>query len=92
MAQARRVGALHVLDGPAALPCDARTREHFDWLAEEVIEVDGEARVSVARLGSEAEERRLVAAANEAVEAQSGREFTPPTPPGILAVGPSSGG
>lgn len=66
----RRLGALQVLDGLAALPCDARTREQLEWLAEEVLEADGDATVWTARLGSEDDERRLVARANEAVEAQ----------------------
>ena len=38
----RRLGAAQVLDGLAALPLDARNREQLEWLADEVVEADGE--------------------------------------------------
>lgn len=56
----RRLGAVQVMDGVAALPADARTREHFDWLADEVQEHDGEASVWLARLTSRAQEQALI--------------------------------
>ena len=34
----RRLGAVQVLDGLAALPLDARNREQLEWLADEVVE------------------------------------------------------
>src|SRR5919198_2682380 len=55
----RRLGAVQVLDGLAALPADARTREQLEWLAEEVGEAGGEATVWLGRLGSAAQERAL---------------------------------
>ena len=55
----RRLGAAQLLDGLAALPLDARTREQLEWLADEVIEAGGEATIWVAELGSLAQEREL---------------------------------
>lgn len=43
--QLRRLGVGQIADGVVALPLDARTREQFDWLAEEVVEQGGEATV-----------------------------------------------
>src|SRR5436190_19003516 len=59
--QLRRLGVGQIADGVVALPLDARTREGFDWLAQEVIENDGEATVWVAEPGSAAQERALAA-------------------------------
>lgn len=41
----RRLGVAQLSDGLVALPADDRTREAFEWLAEEIIEYDGEATV-----------------------------------------------
>lgn len=41
----KAVGALQIGDGLVALPKDARTKEHFEWVAELVHESDGEAIV-----------------------------------------------
>jgi hypothetical protein len=57
----RRLGAAQVLDGLVALPADARTREQFEWLADEVVEVGGEAWVWLGCLGSASQERALAA-------------------------------
>jgi hypothetical protein len=56
----RRLGAVQVVDGVAALPLDARTREQLEWAAEEVVEAGGEATVWLARAASAAQERELV--------------------------------
>ncbi|TML40884.1 MAG: chromate resistance protein [Actinobacteria bacterium] len=45
--------------GAAVLPADARTREQFDWLAEQVVDAGGEATTWVARAGSARQEREL---------------------------------
>src|SRR4051812_50222715 len=37
----RRLGAVQIGDGVAALPLDDRTREQFDWLANDVEEAGG---------------------------------------------------
>jgi hypothetical protein len=68
--QLRRLGVGQIADGVVALPLDARTRERFGWLAQEVIENGGEATVWLAEPGSAAQERALAAdmAATVAVE------------------------
>jgi hypothetical protein len=65
----RRLGAAQLLDGLAALPLDARTREQLEWLADEVIEAGGEATIWVAELASLVQERELAARMAEAVAA-----------------------
>jgi hypothetical protein len=65
----RRLGAIQVLDGLVALPADARTREQLEWLADEVLEADGEATVWLGRLGSAAQEWALAHRMAEAIEA-----------------------
>ena len=59
--QLRRLGVGQIADGVAALPLDARTRERFEWLAQDVIENGGEAMVWLAEPGSAAQERALAA-------------------------------
>ena len=63
----RRLGAAQLLDGLAALPLDARTREQLEWLADEVIEAGGEATIWVGELASLAQERELAARMADAV-------------------------
>jgi hypothetical protein len=46
-------------DGLVALPADARTREHLEWLAEDVVEANGSAGIWVARPATPAQERDL---------------------------------
>lgn len=65
----RRLGAAQVLDGLAALPLDARNRENFEWLAEEVVQADGEATIWLGELTSAAQERELAGRMAEAVAA-----------------------
>src|SRR5204862_2402962 len=55
----RRLGAAQVLDGLAALPLDARNREHIEWLADEILDAGGEATIWVGELGSAGQEREL---------------------------------
>jgi hypothetical protein len=55
------------------LPFDARTRERFDWLAQEVIENGGEATVWLAEPGSAAQERALAADMAATVAAEYAR-------------------
>lgn len=54
-----RLGVARLGDGLVALPADARTREHFDWLAEEVLEAGGVATTWLAVAGSVAQERAV---------------------------------
>jgi hypothetical protein len=55
----RRLGAAQVVDGLAALPLDARTREQLEWLADEVVDAGGDASIWVGELASAAQEREL---------------------------------
>jgi hypothetical protein len=66
----RRLGAAQLADGVVALPADSRTREQFEWLADEVLEAGGEASVWLARPGSIAQERALARRMSEAVAAE----------------------
>lgn len=56
-----RLGVARLGDGLVALPAHARTREHLEWLAEEVTDAGGTAMVWLARAASQAQERDLVA-------------------------------
>jgi hypothetical protein len=58
----RRLGAAQVVDGLVALPLDSRTREQFEWLAEDVVDAGGEASIWLGGLASKAQERALVSA------------------------------
>lgn len=64
----RRLGAVQLLDGLVALPCDPRTKEHLEWIADEVVEAGGEASIWVARPSTKAHERELAAQIADAVE------------------------
>src|SRR5438045_7441919 len=66
----RRLGAVQVLDGLAALPLDARNRELLEWLADEVVESGGEATVWVGELASAAQEGEVASRKSEAVAAE----------------------
>ena len=79
----KELGVAQVGDGLVALPHDARTREHLEWVAARVIEADGQAIVWIASPGRkrdgetlardmraerDAEYRELIAEVGEAVE------------------------
>jgi len=55
----KRLGVAQIVDGLVALPADARTREHLDWIAEEVVEAGGTATVWLGRPASHAQARTL---------------------------------
>src|SRR5204862_5805297 len=63
----RRLGAAQLLDGLAALPLDARTREQLEWLADEILDAGGEATIWVGELGSAGQERELASRMAEAI-------------------------
>jgi hypothetical protein len=48
-------------DGLVALPADARTREHLEWIADQVTEGGGEAGIWLARPASLGQEREVAA-------------------------------
>lgn len=54
-----RLGVARLGDGLVALPADARTREHLEWVAEEVLDAGGEATMWSATPGSAAQERAV---------------------------------
>ena len=83
----RRLGAAQVLDGLAALPLGARTREQFEWLADEVVEADGEATIWVGELAAAAHERELAARMAAAV----GAEYRALTDDAAAALSESAG-
>lgn len=60
----RRLQALGVAqlgDGLVALPADARTREHFDWIAAEVRQAGGTAGLWLSQPASLGQEREIAA-------------------------------
>ena len=62
----RRLGAVQLVDGLVALPASAQNREQFDWLADEVLEADGEAWTWIATPGSKDQQKALAARMSEA--------------------------
>jgi hypothetical protein len=66
----KRLGVAQIADGLVALPADARTREHLEWLAGDVVEANGSAGIWVARPATLSQERDLAAgmAASRAAE------------------------
>jgi hypothetical protein len=66
----KRLGVAQLADGVVALPADARTREHLDWLADEVLENGGSAVVWDATPGGRGAERELAAAMSDARAAE----------------------
>jgi Protein ChrB, N-terminal len=59
--QLRKLGALQLGHGLAAMPLDDRSREHFGWLADGVIESGGDAFVFVAQASTKQEQQALEA-------------------------------
>ncbi|GLY64764.1 Chromate resistance protein ChrB [Amycolatopsis taiwanensis] len=58
----KRLGVAQISDGLVALPADARTREHLDWIADEILDVGGTAAIWLAQPGTLATGRDLAAA------------------------------
>jgi ChrB-like protein len=65
----RRLGALQLQDGLVALPLGERTREQFEWLAEEIGDADGDAALWIASPTLTDQERDLEARLHELVAA-----------------------
>lgn len=55
----KRLGVAQLGDGLIALPADARTREHLDWIAEDILDAGGSAGVWLAQPATLAQERDL---------------------------------
>lgn len=66
----KRLGVAHISDGLVALPADARTREHLDWIADEILDTGGTATVWLAQPTSRAQERRLAQTMSDARAAE----------------------
>ncbi|HUP83954.1 MAG TPA: Chromate resistance protein ChrB [Candidatus Limnocylindria bacterium] len=66
----RRLGALIVSDGLAALPAGPRTIEHMQWLASGLAEHGGSGSVWVARPATRREGETLAAQSRTAVDAE----------------------
>lgn len=71
----RRLGVAQLGDGLVALPEDARTREHLEWVAEEIDEAGGSATLWRAQTLSRADER-AVAESMSAARAEEYRALT----------------
>ena len=86
----RKLGAVQLVDGLVALPADPATIEAFDWIAEEVVQAEGEAwtwRAVPSSKGQHAqlrarlsaavaeEYRALIASATEVLAAPSRRSL-----------------
>ena len=56
----RRLGALPVQDAVWVLPLNPRTREHFQWLADEIGQVRGEATIWESRPISDGHDEALI--------------------------------
>ncbi len=68
----RRLGAVQVLDGLVTLPNDARTREHFEWIAADVVAAGGQANIWLAHPATKAHQRSLVSSIAEQAETDYG--------------------
>jgi ChrB-like protein len=75
----KRLGVAQISDGLVALPADARTREHLDWLADEIIEAHGTASIWLAQPSSLATERELAATMATARAAEYAKIITDAT-------------
>jgi hypothetical protein len=62
----KRLGVAQISDGLVALPADARTREHLDWIADEVIDAGGTAGVWLAQPAERGQECELAQAMADA--------------------------
>ncbi|MFC7247429.1 Chromate resistance protein ChrB [Catellatospora aurea] len=64
------LGVARLGDGLVALPADARTREHIEWIADEVITAGGTATVWLAKPGSRTQQRTIAAGMRQARAAE----------------------
>lgn len=56
----KRIGAIYLQDGTCVLPMSDRTREQFQWLAAEIIEMAGDAYVCTAEFLAGEQETRVI--------------------------------
>ena len=55
----QRLGVAQLSDGLVALPADARTREHLDWIAAEILDAGGSATVWLGHPAAHQNERDI---------------------------------
>jgi hypothetical protein len=74
-----RLGVARLGDGVVALPADARTRQQFDWIADEVVSAGGSCTLWLSSPATPAQEREIAtgmraarAAEYDAVAAEAG--------------------
>ncbi|MCT1434321.1 Chromate resistance protein ChrB [Dietzia maris] len=56
----KKLGVAQFADNVVALPDDARSREHLEWLADEVLEWGGQAGIWIASATTQAQELHLI--------------------------------
>ncbi|MDV3357277.1 MULTISPECIES: Chromate resistance protein ChrB [unclassified Dietzia] len=56
----KKLGVAQLADNVVALPDDARSREHLEWLADEVLEWGGQAGIWIASATTQAQELHLI--------------------------------
>jgi hypothetical protein len=66
----RRLGVAQIVDGVVALPASADTREQLEWLADEVVQADGEATIWIAEPATAAQGRALARAMTDRVDGE----------------------
>ena len=66
----KRLGVAQLQDGLVALPLDSRNREQLEWIADLVIEADGDASIWTAKPATAAQERELAEAMQAAIAKQ----------------------
>lgn len=72
----RRLGALPVQDAVWVLPLNPRTREHFQWLADEIGELGGEATIWESRPISDGHDETLAQRFRNGIEEDYRRILT----------------
>lgn len=66
----KELGVAQIGDGLVALPNDARTKEHLEWIAARVTEADGDATVWIAATAGRRASERLAADLRDARAAE----------------------
>jgi hypothetical protein len=63
----KRVGVVQLLDGLVALPLDRRNREQLDWIAQDIVDAGGEARIWIGEPAARGDARELVERMRDAI-------------------------
>jgi hypothetical protein len=65
----KRIGAVQLVDGLVALPLDDRNREQIDWIAQDITDAGGEAKIWIGAPAAAGDETELLTRMTEAVTA-----------------------